>query len=337
RTVGATGHTNRLRQFPDHRLETLRSAPRAENAAISVGVPGNPFRFQTELKLIEGRAETEPKIVAESRFVSASYFATLRIPLLSGELCRETDGPPTIVVNRSFADTYFGSSSAIGHHLKAEHLGYKDDAAIVGISADARESGLDRAPVPTVYWCAPLAEPGSYFLVRTRNAPMSMAETIRLRINQIEPARSLFDVAPLHQHFSDALAENRLRTVLLSFFATTAIALAAIGLYGTLSYSIGVRRREVGLRLALGAERRQIFKQFLAKALAVCLIGCAAGSALAAAGSRLIANMLYGVSPSDALTFSSVFFAVLFVAALASFLPAFRASRLDPMQVLRYE
>src|SRR5262249_35826161 len=187
RTVGATGHTNRLRQFPDHRLETLRSAPGAENAAISVGVPGNPFRFQTELKLIEGRAQTEPKIVAESRFVSASYFATLQIPMLSGEVCRETDGPPTIVVNRSFATTYFGGSSPIGHHLKAEQLGYKDDAAIVGISADARESGLDHAPVPTVYWCAPLAEPGTYFLVRTQNAPITMGATIGRTIQQVQP------------------------------------------------------------------------------------------------------------------------------------------------------
>ena len=334
---GETNDMKKLRQFTDHVLETLRITPGPENAAISVGVPGNPFRYQTELKLVEGRAETEPKIVTENRFVSASYFATLGIPMLSGELCRETEGPPTVVVNRFFAETYFNGSSAIGHHLKAENLGYSGPAAIVGISADARESGLDHAPVPTVYWCAPTAQPGTYFLVRTRNAPMSMAETIRRRIHETEPMRSVFDVAPLEQHFSDALAENRLRTVLLTFFATTAIALAAIGLYGTLSYSISLRRREVGLRLALGAERRQIFEQFLAKALAVCLIGCIAGSALAAAGSRLIASMLYGVSPSDALTFSSVFFAVLLIAALASFLPAFRASRLDPMQVLRYE
>jgi len=334
---GETADMKKLRQFTDRVLETLRSTPGAENAAISVGVPGNPFRYLTELKVVEGRADTEPKIVAQNRFVSASYFATLRIPLLSGELCRETDGPPTVVVNRAFAETYFMGSSVIGHHLKAENLGYSGAAAIVGISADARESGLDQAPVPTVYWCAPNAEPGTYFLVRTRNAPATMGETIRRRIQQIEPTRSVFDVAPLEQHFSDALAENRLRTVLLSFFAATAIVLACIGLYGTLNYSVTLRRREVGLRLALGASRAQVVWQFLLQGVIVCLVGCVAGAALGVAGSRLITSMLYGVSPSDALTLSSVIVAVLVIAALASWVPAFRASRLDPMRVLHYE
>ena len=335
---GETNDIKKLREFTDHLLEALRATPGAENAAISVGVPGNPFRYQTELKLIEGRAATEPKIIAENRFVSAGYFATLRIPMQAGEPCRETlDGPPTVVVSRSFADTYFNGSSAIGHHLKAENLGYTGAATVVGISSDARESGLDHPPVPTVYWCAPIAEPGTYFLIRTRNAPMTMAETIRRTMQQVDPMRSVFDVAPLEQHFSDALAENRLRTVLLSAFAATAIALACIGLYGTLAYSVALRRREVGLRLALGAERVRIMKQFLFQGLAVCLAGCIAGVTLAAALSRLIATMLYGVSPSDAFTFSAVFLLVLAVAAAASWFPAFRASRLDPMQVLRYE
>ena len=166
---------------------------------------------------------------------------------------------------------------------------------------------------------------------------MSLAEPVRHKMQQIEPMRSVFDIAPLERHFSDALAENRLRTVLLSFFAATAIALACVGLYGTLSYSVTLRRREVALRLALGAERPAIFKQFLTQALAVCVIGCIVGSVLAAASSRLIASMLYGVRPSDATTFSAVFVLVLGVAAAASLTPAIRAARLDPMQVLREE
>jgi putative ABC transport system permease protein len=333
-----TADMKKLQQFTDYVLETLRAVPGAEDAALSVGVPGNPFRYQTELKLTEGRAESEPKIIAENRFISASYFATLRIPLLAGEPCRaRADFATTLVVNRSFADAYFSGSSAIGHHLTLENFGYTAPAEIVGISADARESGLDHAPVPTVYWCTPVAEPGTYFLIRTHNAPMTLAESIRRKIQQIEPMRSVFDIAPLDQHFSDALAENRLRTVLLSFFAATAIALACVGLYGTLSYSVTLRRREVGLRLALGAERASIATHFLTRALSVCAIGCIIGSLLAAAGSRFIASMLYGVSPSDATTFASVFLAVLFVAAAASLIPAIRAARLDPMQVLREE
>ena len=334
---GETGDLKKLRQFTDRILETLRATPGVAAAAISVGAPGTPFRYQTELKLTEGRADTEPKIVAENRFVSASYFATMRIPLLAGEVCRETDGPPTLVVNRTFADNYFPGAPVIGHHVQSMNLGYSGPAVIVGISADARETGLDHLPIPTAYWCAPIAEPGTYFLVRTHNAPMTMAETVRQQIHEIDPARSVYDFAPLEQRFSDALAENRLRTILLTFFAATALSLACIGLYGTLSYSVNVRQREVGLRLALGALRGQIVRQFLWQGLAVCIAGCLAGWALAAASTRLLAGLLYGVSPSDVPTLSAVILLVLVIAAAASLVPAVRAARVEPMQVLRDE
>src|SRR6266478_3759404 len=334
---GETGDLKKLRQFTDRILETLRATPGVAAAAISVGAPGTPFRYQTELKLTEGRADTEPKIVAENRFVSASYFATMRIPLLAGEVCRETDGPPTLVVNRTFADNYFPGAPVIGHHVQSMNLGYSGPAAIVGISADARETGLDHLPIPTAYWCAPIAEPGTFFLVRTRNAPMTMAETIRHQIHDVDPQRSVYNFAPLEQRFSDALAENRMRTILLTFFAGTALSLACIGLYGTLSYNVNVRQREVGLRLALGARRSQIVTQFLWQGLVVCIAGCLAGWALAAASTRLLAGLLYGVSPSDVPTLSAVILLVLAVAAAASFVPAIRAARTEPMQVLREE
>ena len=334
---GETADLKKLRQKTDRILEALRATPGVEAAAISVGVPGVPFKYQTELKLVEGRAESEPKLLADNHLVSASYFATMKIPMQEGALCRETGGPSAVVVNRSFANAYFTDSPAIGHHLEGSNLGYSGPAEIVGISGDAREAGLDQPPVPTVYWCAPVAEPGTFFLVRTHNAPMTMAETLRQRIHEIDPARSVYDFAPLEQHFSDALAENRLRTILLTFFAATALSLACIGLYGTLSYNVNIRQREVGLRLALGALRGQIVKQFLWQGLAVCLLGCIAGFALAAASTRVLAGLLYGVSPSDVPTLSAVIFLVLIVAAAASSVPAVRASRVEPMQVLRDE
>jgi len=334
---GETGDMKKLRQFSDRLLATLRAAPGVDAAAISVGVPGVPFRYQTELTLTEGRAGSEPKIFADNRFVSASYFATMKIPLLKGEPCQETEGPPTIVVNRSFVNAYFFDSPAIGHHLLARNLGHSGPAAIVGISGDARETGLDHLPVPTVYWCAHIVEPGTFFLLRTHNAPMTMVETIRQKIHEIEPQRSVYDFAPLVRRFSDALSVNRLRTILLSFFAATALSLACIGLYGTLSYSVNIRRREVGLRLALGALRAQIVNQFLWQGLVVCAVGCLAGWVLALASARLLAGLLYGLSPTDLPTLFGVMLLVLIVAASASFLPALRASRVDPMQVLREE
>jgi putative ABC transport system permease protein len=139
------------------------------------------------------------------------------------------------------------------------------------------------------------------------------------------------------EHISDAYADNRLRTILLAFFAVTAVSLACIGLYGTLSYLVNVRRREVGLRLALGAVRTQIVRQFLAQGMRVSVLGCVAGLALAAGFARLLSGMLFGVSAWDAVTLGGVVIAVLAVSVIASLLPAIRAARLEPMQVLREE
>jgi len=166
---------------------------------------------------------------------------------------------------------------------------------------------------------------------------MTMAETLRQKIHEIEPARSVFNITPLIEHLDEAFAENRLRTVLLAFFAATAVSLACVGLYGTLSYSVNVRRREVGLRLALGALRGQIVKQFLLQGLGVSFLGCLAGSVLAAAFARVLSGMLYGVSPSDVTTLSAVVLLVLVVATVASLAPAIRAASVEPMQVLREE
>jgi putative ABC transport system permease protein len=164
-----------------------------------------------------------------------------------------------------------------------------------------------------------------------------MAETIRRKIHEIEPARAVFDVTPLEEHLSDALAENRLRTVLLSFFAITAVALACIGLYGTLSYLVNTRRREVGLRLALGAMRGEIVRRFLGQGLAVAMLAALAGLALSLAFTRLLAGMLFGVSPRDPSTLAAVILLTLVVAAVASLIPAIRAARVEPMRVLREE
>jgi putative ABC transport system permease protein len=166
---------------------------------------------------------------------------------------------------------------------------------------------------------------------------MAMAEILRRKVHEIEPGRSLFAVKPLEEHLDEAFGENRLRTYLLSFFAATALSLACVGLYGTLNYSVMVRRREVGLRLALGALREQIVKQFLLQGLRVTLLGCLAGWGLASAFARVLSGMLFGVSPTDAATLSAVIFLVLAVAGAASLVPAIRAAYVEPMQVLHEE
>lgn len=147
----------------------------------------------------------------------------------------------------------------------------------------------------------------------------------------------VFDVMPLSDHLGDAFAETRLRTVLLTFFALTALSLACLGLYGTLSYFVSIRRREVGLRLALGAVPAEVLRQFLFEGLGISLLGCVGGLLLGTAFARALSGMLYGVSPSDAVTLCGVVLVILAVAAGASLIPAIRAARVEPMQVLREE
>lgn len=166
---------------------------------------------------------------------------------------------------------------------------------------------------------------------------MALAETIRRRIHELEPARSVYGFSSLNQHLDDASEENRVRTGLLALFAGSALLLACVGLYGTLSYLGRLRQREVGVRLTLGALPRQIIAMFLFQGLRVTGIGCAVGLVLSVGGDRLIADMLYGVSPLDVKTYAFVLILIVSVATTASLIPAWRSSRAEPTQALRQE
>ena len=340
-SYGETSDWKGLTQRVDRTIDSLGNMPGVETAATAAALPGVPSHYQLELKFAEGQADPERKIIAESRFVSPGYFATMQIPLLSGELCRKTPDSLksiNVLVNRSFLNTYLAESTAVGRHLQeVPSSTFLPPGEIQGIVGDAREAGLDHEPGPTVYWCTSAADPDPFYLVRTATEPMAMVKALRQRIHEIEPDRSVFEITPLEEHLSEAFAENRLRTILLAFFAATAVSLACLGLYGTLSYSVNVRRREVGLRLALGAVRGQIVKQFLLQGLGVSLLGCGAGCVLAAMFGRVLSGMLYGVTSSDVATMSGVVLLVLVVGAIASLAPAIRAARVEPMNVLRDE
>jgi putative ABC transport system permease protein len=316
-------------------LDGLASLPGVESSASAAFLPGVPNEYQVDVVPAEGRAESEPKMRAYARFVAPSYFATVSIPLLAGEMCR--DGQSGLMVNRSFADQFLNGAAAIGRSLSVPENTYVPISPIRGIVGDARETGLDHAPAPTVYWCGTSFQPGTNFLVRAQGEPAAMTETVRRKIHELEPMRSVYDITPLSDHISDAYAENRLRTILLACFAVTAVSLACVGLYGTLSYLVNLRRREVALRLALGALRGQVVRQFMGVGLRTTGLGCAAGLVLAAAFARLLSGMLFGVSPTDATTVAAVLAIVLAVSAAASLIPAVRAARVEPMQALREE
>ncbi|HTS13830.1 MAG TPA: ABC transporter permease [Candidatus Limnocylindrales bacterium] len=334
---GETADMKGLTQRIDRTLDSLRNVPGVEGTATTAVLPGVPGENQGEVKIEEGQADPNRKIVAENRYVSPSYFAAMQIPILAGETCRERPDGYDVLANRSFANAYLGDSPAAGHHVEVLGQTFTPKGEIRGIVGDARELGLNREPSPTLYWCVSAPDPDPYYLVRTHGAPTLLADTIREEMHRIEPARSVFDITPLEEHLDDAFSENRLRMVLLGFFAATAVSLACVGLYGTLSYSVTVRKREVGLRLALGAMRGQIVKQFLWQGLGVTLLGCIAGGILAAAFAQVLSGMLFGVSPRDPATLSGVIAIVLAVAAVACLVPAIRAARVEPMQVLRNE
>src|SRR5262249_16465208 len=159
-----------------------------------------------------------------------------------GEMCREENGVSPAMVNRKFANMFFAGSSPIGLHFSQPGNIYVGTSVVRGIVGDARESGLDREPPPTIYCSQYFLQPGTHFQAKVYGDPSALAETMRRSIHTIEPGRSVFDLLPLSDQISSAYAENRMRTILLAFFAASAILLACVGLYGTISYTVHVRR-----------------------------------------------------------------------------------------------
>lgn len=335
---GETADIPALRSRVNRTLDELRSLPGVEAAASSLTLPGVPFEFPVEVTSADSALDPARRVTVESRYVSQGYFASMGIPILSGAACDQRSDATGAVVNRSFASTYFGDRAVVGHHLseKPNPFGLAP-SMVLGVAADAREAGLNREPEPTVYWCDPVLDPGRYYLVRTAGAPAALASAVRERIHAVEPARAVYDLAPLGEHLSESFAEVRLRTVLLTLFAATALLLACVGLYGTMSYLVTTRRREIGLRMALGARRNQVGLRFAGRGLAVTGVGVVAGLGLAIWSARFLTGMLYGVHAGDPAALFGAIGVMFFVALAASGIPAIRATRVDPMQMLREE
>ncbi len=333
---GESGGTERLLQRIHETIDELSALPGVESAATAQWLPGLAGHNQGEFELVEGRGDSDSVMLAQRRRVAPSYFSTMQIPVLSGQLCRRSSSPDSdrieVMVNRSFANRYFPNRSAVG-------LSFIGDAAdpvpIVGVVGDARETRLDAEPVPTVYPCAaaPVAVP--WFIVRTNIDQNTVARSVREKMNEIEPLRAIYEVAPLSQRIGDSRSQSLLQAVLVTAFALIALFLACVGIYGTLSYIIGLRRAEIGLQMALGATQRDIVTRLLKRVATIIGVSGIAGLALSLAFGRVLSGMLYGVSEADPLTLSAVMIIVLAVAGLAALLPAVRAAQADPMQVLR--
>lgn len=323
---GETANMGNLVQRIDHALDGLQALPGVDSAATAAKLPGIPGLYQMNFK-IDGRLDENRKILADSRYVSVGYFDTMGDSFLLGETCRERPNATDLLVNRSFADRYFADASPVGHHLQA--ASYNDfmlEGTIRGVVGE-----------PTVYSCFSAPTPFPNYLVHTKGNPSAMADAIRRRIHKLEPARSIYGMMPPLDQLDEASFENRLRTLLPTLFAGSAVLLSCIGIYGTLNYLGRLRQREVGMRLALGALRHQIVMRFLLRGLPVTLFGCTRGLLLSLGARHFLESMPYGVSSLDPGTYGGVFLLILVVATTASLIPAGRAAMIEPVRVLREE
>jgi putative ABC transport system permease protein len=331
-------------RFFDDAVAALAAIPGVERAGATSELPIAGFRQARNL-FVEGRPEATPDESPQipTRFVHPDYFSTLAIPLLEGRPFDARDGaeaPAVVLVSRSVARRFWPDGSPLGARLSFE--GPEGPwREVVGVVGDTREFSLEQAPTPVVY--SPMAQRDAAhawmswmtLVVRTTAPPASVAGALRDRLQRLDPALALDDVRPMASILAGASASRRFETFLLALFAFVALVLAAVGLYGVMSIAVSGRRREIGIRMALGARRESILGMVLKEGMGLTLAGLAVGLVLAAATTRFLASLLFGVAPTDAATFAGIALFFGLVAFVACWLPARRATRVDPTEALR--
>ncbi|HEV3196521.1 MAG TPA: ABC transporter permease [Bryobacteraceae bacterium] len=328
----------RVRQRLWNTLEALGSMPGVEAAALSINLPGGGEDYPQQFSIVGKDSQSQgQQMFADFQSVSPGYFQLLGIPLLAGKTCRvdlNSKTPPPVMVNRSLVDRFMGGVNPVQQHLAAGSYSFE----ISGVVSDVRDHGYAKDPRPTVYFCEmPGFFPDPEFLVKTSADPASLVESVRRRMQALEPNRGVYDTKPLTAYLSSTLAEKRFQTMLLSLFGMTALLLATVGLYGVTSFMVSQRSREIGLRAALGAQPSQILAHVFRQGALLTGAGLAAGLGAAALLSKSIASLLFGIAPVDPITFAAVPLLLAVVAGAAIWAPARRAARLDPMEALRQE
>jgi predicted permease len=293
--------------------------------------------------IFEGRdfRGSDPPLVEEST-VSPGYFHLLGIPLVHGRLFNDQDNenaPEVAIVNDAFARTWWPNDNPIGKRVKISGLRAATSwTTVVGVIADARTESLEKADVPQIYECL-FQETGDELVLflRGRLDPARIPDEASAAVQSINPELPVFGAATLPDVVSGSLSQRRFSMEMVLLFALAALLLAALGIYGTISYLVSERTHEIGIRLALGATRGTILQMILRQGLELAIAGAALGLVGALIVSHLMARLLYGVSPTDPLTFVGVTLVFTAVALAASYIPAMRAMRVDPLVALRYE
>ena len=291
---------------------------------------------------VAGRPEPKPgeQSVTGVSVVTPGYFSTMSIPVIKGRGLSDHDRsntPLVTVISQALAKQFFPGVDPIGQHVFVQ-WGRKTPYEIVGVAGDVRHTGLDKDPMPTLYF-ADAQEPsgGGTIVVRTAGEPMRLAHAIEEQIHSLDKDQPIANVVPIDEFLSKAVARPRFQSVLLAVFAGLALTLAGIGIFGVMSYSVAQRTSEIGIRVALGAQRGQILKLVVGQGAVLMLIGTVAGLAGAFALTRVLRSLLFEVSTTDPVVFATVPLLLCAVAMLACYLPARRAAKMDPLIALRYE
>ncbi|MFL6429778.1 MAG: FtsX-like permease family protein [Acidobacteriaceae bacterium] len=328
-------------------LQRVQQLPGVRGASVAGAALMNRIGFKTSAALPGHPFAQNAFLNTSLNVVSSTFFDTMSMPILNGRGLAAMDAdvkspvPMPVVINEAFAHTFFPGQNPLGRTFGSGRPGEiaKADKRVVGIVGDSKYRSL-REPLLPIYY-APMqlgTEQGTEFLyVRTQGPPESVIGAVRNTLAQLDPSLPFSDIVTMQQQVSQSLWQERLLAVLAAIFSAVSIVMAATGLYGLLAYDASQRTREFGIRIAVGAQRSSVASLLLRDLVRIVLPGAAAGAVLCVLLSRLIASALYGVRPSDPVSFSAALLAVCVIAAAASSLPIWRTLRIDPATTLRDE
>ena len=328
--------------FHNQLLERIKAIPGVESVGTTNHKPLSGFGIIVFTGIEDSgppdRKKDKPLGVGA---VSSDYFRTMKIPLLSGRVYDDrdnADSPKVAIVNQAFERRYFPKGDAIGKHLG---FGCKDGGlcrTIVGVVGNVRQESLTDDVVPEFYVpFGQMAMNGMTVLIRTKSEPLSLTQGIRTAVLSIDPSQPIYEVKTLEQRVGESVAVTRSLMFLFGTFALLALVLASVGIYGIVSYSVGQRTHEIGIRMALGAQRGHVLSLIMRNGVALAVTGIALGIVGALALTRFLKTLLFGVQPTDSTTFVLVSIGLLVVAVSACLIPARRATKVDPLEALRYE
>lgn len=323
-------------------VERVQSMPGVEGAAVVSAVPLGGFIAIHDFSIENRPLPPDGKLIdAQYQVVTSDYFRTMSIPLLSGRVFAESDSADATkvtVINETMARRYWPDEDATGKRIRLEDPTRGPWLTVVGVVRDVRQSELDKEPYPQMYQAytqVPQRVVG--FLVRAGSNPNSLIAALRSEVKALDGGLPLFNVRTMQQVLSDAVSRLRFNMLLISIITGIALVMTVVGIYSVISYSVSQRTHEIGLRMALGAQKTYILRLILGQSFKLALVGVLIGLGLAFALMRVMSSLLYDVSVTDPFTFVAVPFLVLMVALLACYIPARKATEVDPMVSLRAE